>query len=328
MRPTKSQFDQMRPAVLEQAVQTVGTLSGRLGGAVAQIEGAQRTVDSLLLGQLGDTTRELVVAKAADLHRELDNLTRIQSGLTSAASEMTAATNNVRSTLQLAEALGYGVNDDWSLRPDRPSRLTMRVVSDAKELQSRVVDAVNAWDAADKSAADQARKAIEEVAGNEGQGRKDGQKEDGGQADAGGPPVADGPGGPSGSAFDVAKGYLGRNAADLKGAGMGMDPGIPSDICCANFVSASLKQAGLIDFHTNSVADLHDKLVAKGWTVTSNPSPGAVAIINGSEHTELVASNSGGKIGLIGSNNINSDGSQQISYGNPYGNIVYLQPPA
>ncbi|EFV14176.1 CHAP domain-containing protein [Segniliparus rugosus] len=327
MRPTKSQFDQMRPAVLEQAVQTVGALAGRLGGAVAQIEGAQRTVDSLLLGQLGDTTRELVVAKAADLHRELDNLTRIQSGLTSAASEMTAATNNVRSTLQLAEALGYGVNDDWSLRPERPTRLTMRVVSDAKELQSRVVDVVNAWDAADKSAADQARKAIEEVAGDEDQRRKDGQHEGDGQADADGPPPVGGPGGPTGSTFDIARGYLGRNASDLKGAGIGMDPGIPSDICCANFVSAVLRQSGMIDWHTNGVADLSARLQAQGWQVTSNPPPGAVAIINGSQHTELVASNNGGHITLIGSNNVNADGTQRISYGNPYGNIVYLVPP-
>ncbi|MGL6234785.1 MAG: CHAP domain-containing protein [Segniliparus sp.] len=324
MRPTKSQFDEMRPVVLEQAVQSVGSLSGQLGGAVAQIEGAQRTVDSLLLGQLGDTTRELVVAKTADLHRELDNLSRIQSGLANAASEMSSATNNVRSTLQLAESLGYGVNDDWSLRPDRPARPTMRMVSDAKELQSRVVDAVNAWDAADRSAADQARKAIEEVAGKAAQQQKDGQQEAGGQAETGG--AAPG-GGPSGPAADVAKGYLGRNASDLKGAGIGMDPGIPSDICCANFVSAVLRQSGQIDWHTNGVADLSARLQAQGWHVSSNPPPGAVAIINGSQHTELVASNNGGHVTLIGSNNINGDGTQRVSYGNPYGNIVYLVPP-
>ena len=53
---------------------------------------------------------------------------------------------------------------------------------------------------------------------------------------------------------------------------------------------------------------------------------GDVAIIDGNVHTELVDSNEGGKVTLIGSNNINADGTQQISRGNPYGNIVYLTP--
>jgi hypothetical protein len=30
---------------------------------------------------------------------------------------------------------------------------------------------------------------------------------------------------------------------------------------------------------------------------------------------------------LIGSNNKNADGSQRISYGNPYGEVMYLSPP-
>lgn len=324
MRPTKAEFDGMRPAVLEQAVRSVGSLSGRLGGAVALIEDAQRTADSLLSGRLGDTTRELVVAKTADLRRELDNLSRIQSGLAAAANEITTATDNVRSALRLAEARGYGVNDDWTLRQNRPARPSMRTVSAAKELQSQVFDAVKAWDAADKSAADQARQAIEDVAGKAAQERKEAGQEPAGRHTAGGPA---GGVGPSGAVVGLAEGYLGRNASDLKAAGFGMDPGVPSDICCANFVSAVLRQCGQIDWHTNGVADLAARLQAQGWRATSNPPAGAVAIINGSQHTELVASNNGGHVTLIGSNNVNLDGSQRVGYGAPYGSIVYLVPP-
>ena len=42
---------------------------------------------------------------------------------------------------------------------------------------------------------------------------------------------------------------------------------------------------------------------------------------------ELVHSNDNGKIKLIGSNNVNPDGSQRISFGNPFGNAWYLSPP-
>src|SRR3546814_18628996 len=54
---------------------------------------------------------------------------------------------------------------------------------------------------------------------------------------------------------------------------------------------------------------------------------GDVCILNYGGHVELVASNNNGDIKLIGSNNINPDGSQQVSYGNPYGNAYYLSPP-
>ena len=71
------------------------------------------------------------------------------------------------------------------------------------------------------------------------------------------------------------------------------------------------------------------RLQAQGWqrVPASQAKPGDVCILNNGGHIELVASNAGGNVKLIGSNNINADGSQQVSYGNPYGNAWYLTPP-
>jgi len=116
-----------------------------------------------------------------------------------------------------------------------------------------------------------------------------------------------------------------------------MNPNVPSDVCCANFVSAVLQKAGLINFHTDLVSgsnsgDPHaigTMLKARGWHVVdaAHAKPGDVCILNGGDHVELVASNNNGKVTLIGSNNINADGTQQISYGHPYGGAWYLTPP-
>jgi spore coat assembly protein SafA len=137
---------------------------------------------------------------------------------------------------------------------------------------------------------------------------------------------------------DLAKSFLGRNASELKRSGaLPMNPNVPSDVCCANFVSAVLQKAGLINFHTDLVSgsnsgDPHaigTMLKARGWHVVdaAHAKPGDVCILNGGDHVELVASNDNGKVTLIGSNNINADGTQQISYGHPYGGAWYLTPP-
>ncbi|MGV8930833.1 MAG: LysM peptidoglycan-binding domain-containing protein [Luteimonas sp.] len=136
--------------------------------------------------------------------------------------------------------------------------------------------------------------------------------------------------GNDGKTIDIAKQFLGRNASDLKISGqLPMESWVPNDVNCANFVTAVLQKAGLINFHDNTVSGTASRLQAQGWqrVPASQAKPGDVCILNNGGHIELVASNAGGNVKLIGSNNINADGSQQVSYGNPYGNAWYLTPP-
>ncbi|KIQ97404.1 N-acetylmuramidase domain-containing protein [Lysobacter sp. A03] len=146
-------------------------------------------------------------------------------------------------------------------------------------------------------------------------------------------------GGSSSDAAKIAEKYLGWWAGDLKVSGhLPMDPSVPNTVNCANFVSAVLQKAGLINFHTNLVTGsnsgnpqaLGTKLKAAGWSVVpaSQARPGDVAIVNNGGHVELVHSNNNGKITLIGSNNTGGgSGPQKVSYGNPFGNAWYLTPP-
>ena len=138
-----------------------------------------------------------------------------------------------------------------------------------------------------------------------------------------GPAAANDPGPSGGSgrnAAEVARQYLGRNASDLKGDrsdNLPMNAGVPSDVCCANFVSAVLTEAGQLpaNLHTDSVAQLNQTLRSRGWTEVSaaNARPGDVVIIqsHGISHTVLV--NGPGQ--TIGSNNRNADGSQRVTTG-------------
>jgi LysM repeat protein len=139
--------------------------------------------------------------------------------------------------------------------------------------------------------------------------------------------VSSGPGtrGPGGSPFDIAKAELGKNAGSLKlersGVGSDMDDGIPNNVNCANFVSACLEQAGQINNsqHNNSVVGLQANLdrdpnfkrvslaEAKPGDVVSFQTPG------GGHHVVMFAGMKDGKPQFIGSNNVNSDGSQRIS---------------
>lgn len=129
------------------------------------------------------------------------------------------------------------------------------------------------------------------------------------------------PGGGDSDVLKTAQQYLGRNASSLKtdrSDNLPMNAGVPSDVCCANFVSAVLTESGKLpaNLHTDSVATLNSTLRHRGWTPVSasDAKPGDVVIIQGGgvSHTEIYAGN--GK--MIGSNNVNADGSQKISYNN------------
>ena len=119
----------------------------------------------------------------------------------------------------------------------------------------------------------------------------------------------------------IAESFLGRNASELKRSGdLPMNPNVPNNVCCANFVSAVLQKNGLLSKseHTDAVRVLNTTLRKKGWTEVSmaNAKPGDVVIMQrgGVSHTEIVAKNENGKITLVGSNNRNADGSQRVTY--------------
>ncbi|MDO5625381.1 MAG: CHAP domain-containing protein, partial [Pseudomonadota bacterium] len=119
----------------------------------------------------------------------------------------------------------------------------------------------------------------------------------------------------------IAESFLNRNASELKRSGqLPMDPSVPSNLCCANFVSAVLRKNGLMTAreHTNAVRQLDITLRNKGWQPVNmaNAKPGDVVIMQrgGVSHTEIVAKNENGRVTLIGSNNRNADGSQRITY--------------
>jgi hypothetical protein len=137
-------------------------------------------------------------------------------------------------------------------------------------------------------------------------------------------PGVNGGNAPTGSAFDIAKAHLGKNAGSLKmeqgGVGSDMEDWVPNNVNCANFVSACLEQAGLITNaqHDNSVMGLQAKLDkdpdfkrvslqdAKPGDVVSMKTPGG-------QHVVMFAGWKDGKPQFIGSNNVNPDGSQKIT---------------
>ncbi|MCW5569332.1 MAG: LysM peptidoglycan-binding domain-containing protein, partial [Dokdonella sp.] len=70
----------------------------------------------------------------------------------------------------------------------------------------------------------------------------------------------------------IAERFLDRNASELKRSGdLPMNPNVPSNLCCANFVSAVLEKAGLISHgqRSDSVAQLNTNLRNAGWTPVS-----------------------------------------------------------
>ncbi len=129
--------------------------------------------------------------------------------------------------------------------------------------------------------------------------------------------------GPSGSPFALAQSVLGQNASSLKvsgGAiGRAMEDWVPNNVNCANFVSAALQASGQINYHDNSVMGLMAKLDRdpKFQRVSlANAKPGDVVSMktNGGQHVVMFAGWKNGKPQFIGSNNVNSDGSQKITF--------------
>src|SRR5690606_6912286 len=80
----------------------------------------------------------------------------------------------------------------------------------------------------------------------------DGTTSTSGPAPTGGPTGSTGAG--DGSVVQLAESFLGRNAGDLKTSGeLPMDSWVPNNVNCANFVTAVLQDAGLINWHDNTV---------------------------------------------------------------------------
>lgn len=166
----------------------------------------------------------------------------------------------------------------------------------------------------------------------------------------GGAGAAGNPGGPGGTtgvdgvkgggpvsgnnAAAIAEQFIGRNAGELKYSDeLPMQSWVPNNVNCANFVSACLQKAGLIDAGqaSASVDQLANNLKGDGWQTVSlaNASPGDVVLMqrNGQSHVVLFAGFENGQPKFIGSNNVNADGSQRISWGGASGNYEIITPP-
>lgn len=135
-------------------------------------------------------------------------------------------------------------------------------------------------------------------------------------------------GGRGTDAYNAARSVLGRNISDLKYNGnlaQYLDKWPGNNVCCANFVSASLEKAGLIKHseHNDSVKGLAANLRNdRNWSETSlkNAKPGDVVAFNvpgegPMSHVVMFAGWKNGSPTFIGSNNVNSDGSQRITEG-------------
>ncbi|MFC4729634.1 LysM peptidoglycan-binding domain-containing protein [Coralloluteibacterium thermophilus] len=158
----------------------------------------------------------------------------------------------------------------------------------------------------------------------------------GGSAGVSGAGAVSTTGGANGNnAADIARQFIGRNAGELKHSDeLPMQSWVPNNVNCANFVSAVLQKAGMIDASqaSASVAQLNSNLRGAGWTEVSlqNAQPGDVVVMKNSRqsHVVLFAGFDGnGKPQFIGSNNVNPDGSQRISWGGASGDYRILTPP-
>ncbi|KPN17126.1 hypothetical protein AO715_03330 [Xanthomonas sp. Mitacek01] len=138
----------------------------------------------------------------------------------------------------------------------------------------------------------------------------------------------------SNNAAAIAEQFIGRNAGELKYSDeLPMQSWVPNNVNCANFVSAVLQKAGMIEpgQASASVDQLANNLKGDGWQTVSlqNAQPGDVVLMqrNGQSHVVLFAGFENGQPKFIGSNNVNSDGSQRISWGGASGNYEIITPP-
>lgn len=125
--------------------------------------------------------------------------------------------------------------------------------------------------------------------------------------------------------FDLARQYLGWNARDLKtsgnAVGRAMQDWVPNNVNCANFVSGTLIASGQIRQSQGSAGvyalmgnldrDSNFRRVS-----LSQARPGDVVSMRtpGGQHVVLFAGWKDGRPLFIGSNNVNPDGSQKVSY--------------
>ena len=111
-------------------------------------------------------------------------------------------------------------------------------------------------------------------------------------------------GGSSSRAVDIAKQYLGQKSGTINNMKNFTHAGGMTNNC-ADFVSACLANAGVYKKKPGdaSVRVLKQHLIEDGWRKVSKAQakPGDVAIFNGTQHVELVATQGASK--LIGSNN-------------------------
>lgn len=163
-----------------------------------------------------------------------------------------------------------------------------------------------------------------------------------GGGERGGAAAADASAGVSGAsvgsgganAAAIAESFLGRNAGELKYSDdIPMADWVPNNVNCANFVSGCLQKAGAIDasMASPSVANLASNLRGAGWQTVSLQSarPGDVVVMQGGgrSHVVLFAGFENGQPKFIGSNNVNADGSQRVSWGGASGNYTILSKP-
>jgi hypothetical protein len=133
-------------------------------------------------------------------------------------------------------------------------------------------------------------------------------------------------GGKGAAAVKIADAHLGKNISYLKTHGdlaKYLDKWPGNNVCCANFVSACLQEAGLIKHseHNDSVKGLaHNLANDKNWSHVSshNMKPGDVVCFNvpgegPMSHVEIFKGYVHGRATFVGSNNVNADGSQRIS---------------
>lgn len=136
------------------------------------------------------------------------------------------------------------------------------------------------------------------------------------------------------NAAAIAEQFIGRNAGELKYSDeLPMQSWVPNNVNCANFVSAVLQKAGLIEpgQASASVDQLANNLKGDGWRTVSlqNAQPGDVVLMqrNGQSHVVLFAGFDNGRPTFIGSNNVNADGSQRVSWGGASGNYEIITSP-
>lgn len=125
--------------------------------------------------------------------------------------------------------------------------------------------------------------------------------------------------------FDLARQYLGWNARDLKvsgnAVGRAMQDWVPNNVNCANFVSGTLIASGQLRGNQGSASVYGlmgnlDRDPDFRRVSLSQARPGDVVSMRtpGGQHVVLFAGWKDGRPLFIGSNNVNPDGSQRVSY--------------